>query len=111
MDANEIEILKEAYSNCGFKFPENATIQELKEDVTEVELLLADQKDSLEDCEDDIKSIQRKAEEKILKKKERISHINEIMDDNQTYLSQRKEILREFEVIEYKKLNPDLDIF
>ena len=109
MEANN-DLLEQAFKELNYKWNEKYTITDFEEDIVEVESDIIYRKEKIQDLNDDIETTKLKAAEKIKEIQERLSKIEDGLYENETYLNQRKSILRQIEVIHYRELNPDLDI-
>ncbi len=107
---DEQKLFEQACDECDIIFTEGTTKSSYQSDVDQIEDTTSEHKIMVENYQFRIDEIQRLADKKIAKFKEGIKEIEEIEDGNVTALNQRKQILRQMEVIEYRELNPDLDI-
>jgi len=107
----EQKILKDAIESLNFKWEDHYNIQDFSDEINEMKEKIQQNNDYINDCENRIKSIRMLSENRIKTQMRKIRETEESNDQNHNAVSQRESIFREIKVIEYKRLNPDLDVF
>jgi len=104
------DILEQAFANCNLKYDVDTSREEIQDELDHINETYKKHKGKLEDCERKLKKLKRTYDEDVAKVRERMKEIAGVDDENYSYRSQREDILHQVEVIEYEKLNPDLNI-
>ncbi len=106
----EQEIIKQAFKDCGFKEEKDVTKEEVESELEHVNDVYETHKGLIEDYNNRIELLKVTHDNKVQEFKDKIREIEEMDDNNYMYRDHRQQILRQIEVIEYQKLNPDLDV-
>lgn len=104
------EIIKEAFNRAGLKYDGEATIESVKDELSNIKEIYNNHKDIISDYEHEIELIKSKAAKEIDIYNDKIKAVNEADDENFNYKEHRENILHQVNVIEYEILNPNLKI-
>ena len=106
----EDELFKKACEECNFEYNPKFSKETFEHDISEVSDKINEYKEMILDAEDDIRRIKIRAQKEVKKKEDRIENIKDVQAQNQKYVDDRKFTLTQMDVIEYRELNPDLEI-
>jgi len=105
------EQLRQAFENCGLAFDENYSVLILEEELDEVNEISRRHADLKHDYQDRIEREKRKYLELKSKYEKLIADIDETEYNNGLFRDHRERVLREYEAIEMRLDNPDLEIY